>query len=177
MYVVVSVSHITLSHHSQFSNTATLGTRQSAWHTIESTMRTIQGIDPNYAVLNKIGEGAFGVVTRIQRVQDGKVNAPLASLGLPVHMWSCMLTDGKIMACKQIRCRRSNLVNVQRELDICVRLSREPYIAQFSGDVAWNQATSDLLLYMEYYPGGDLHEVIKFCNLHSTTVDPILATR
>jgi serine/threonine protein kinase len=88
-----------------------------------------------------------------------------------------MLTDGKIMACKQIRCRRSNLVNVQRELDICVRLSRESYIAQFSGDVAWNQATSDLLLYMEYYPGGDLHEVIKFCNLHSTTVDPILATR
>jgi hypothetical protein len=29
---------------------------------------------------------------------------------------------------------------------------------------------------MEYHSGGDLHKPIKPCNLHSTTVDPILAT-
>ncbi|KAK4102899.1 kinase-like protein [Parathielavia hyrcaniae] len=87
-----------------------------------------------------------------------------------------MLTDGKIMACKQMTCNPANLVNSWREAEIFVKLSKEPHIAQFSGDMAYNPINASLLLYMSYYPGGDLKGVIMLCDLSSTTVDPVVAT-
>ena len=82
----------------------------------------------------------------------------------------------KIMAYKGIKCTESNLVHVRREVLICSKIGKERYIAQFAEDVAWDVNSSSVLLYMDFYPGGDLNEIITLCEARSTTVHPFVAT-
>jgi hypothetical protein len=75
-----------------------------------------------------------------------------------------------------VKCDQSNLQFVRREVELCVKFGWQAYIAEFSGDVAWNQSNSTVLLYVDYCPGGDLYGVIQLCDAHSTTVHPMAAT-
>lgn len=74
------------------------------------------------------------------------------------------------MACKEMKCDQFNLQYIRREVDICVKFGRQAYIAECSADVAWNPSNSSVLLYMDYYPSGDLHGMIQRCGFHSTTI-------
>lgn len=42
-------------------------------------VRDVRGVDANYKILNRLGSGSFGVVTKVQRLKDGKVGPPLVS--------------------------------------------------------------------------------------------------
>ena len=79
------------------------------------------------------------------------------------------------MACKRIKCTESNLVHVRREVTICSQIGKQDYIAQFA-EIAWDLNSSSILLYMNFYPGGDLNEIITLCEAHSTTLHPFVVT-
>jgi hypothetical protein len=39
-------------------------------------VRDVKGVNANYKILNKLGAGSFGVVTKVQRLKDGKMSLP-----------------------------------------------------------------------------------------------------
>jgi serine/threonine protein kinase len=117
--------------------------------------RLISGTDPNYAFISVLGRGGFGTVSKVRR-----------------H------SDGAIVACKAIDCssNRTVLRLAAREVDTWASIGQEKYVAEFSRDYAWNEATATMRLYMTYYEGGDLQSVIDSCRFKATTLHPLVAT-
>lgn len=142
---------------------------------ILGSVRAIYGVDPCYEVLDTIGRGAYGLVTKVKRLMDGHVSFPPTYLVItrPPHTVR-VLTLPKIMACKQIAYdpKADMPTYPMREVVISLKASQMPYLADFSGDVAWSRANLSILLFMDYYPGGDLQRVMDLCDANSTRLHP-----
>lgn len=112
-------------------------------------LRTISGKDVDYKFIKTIGKGGFGIVTKVERVKDGK-----------------------IMACKMIHCSLHPALPqlAAREIEAWSAFESERYIAVFSRDCFWNADAQTIRLNMDYYSGGDIVQVIDTCRLQDTTI-------
>lgn len=84
----------------------------------------------------------------------------------------------KIMACKSIDCSVDPRIFklVKREVETWAALGEEQDTAEFSRDCAWNETTANMRLYMTYYEGGDLQNVLDSCRHDETRLHPLIAT-
>ena len=99
-----------------------------------------------------IGNGGFGSVSKVRRVEDGR-----------------------IMACKSIDCSTHPELEklAALEIEAWASFGTEKYIAAYSNDSAWNPSSKTIRIYMDFYEGGDLQRVIDICRHEQTTIHPI----
>ncbi|TFJ82405.1 hypothetical protein NSK_006314 [Nannochloropsis salina CCMP1776] len=106
-------------------------------------------VKEDYEVLEVIGQGSFGKVCRVRRVEDGKV-----------LVW------------KEINYAHMRPIEKQRiadEVNILKDL-RNPFIVRFYDHVI-ERASKKCYIIMEHCPGGDLRRLIKTCRREGRWID------
>jgi NIMA (never in mitosis gene a)-related kinase 2 len=108
-----------------------------------------------YEVLQLIGTGSFGSVSKIKRKSDGHV-----------MVWK-EINFGRMS--EKEKTQLVSEVNIIREL-------RNPFIVKYHDRIV-HKASTKLYIIMEYCGGGDLENVIKRCRRERTNIDEGLIWR
>ncbi|EWM24105.1 Protein kinase, partial [Nannochloropsis gaditana] len=106
-------------------------------------------VKEDYDVLEVIGQGSFGKVCRVRRVEDGKV-----------LVWKEINYAHMRPLEKQ---RIADEVNILKDL-------RNPFIVRFYDHVI-ERASKKCYIIMEHCPGGDLRRLIKTCRREGRWID------